>query len=167
MLYPRVRAQLTEQNVIDSFGGYDHRLRIGDGCWYDTKNLSSDCAPLLSTRKKRADTHRRAAALLEKEALAYVGEDGTLYYDFLATPVTGLASGEKTLVGMGAYVLVFPDKLYFNTEDQSDWGSMEAHYGPESASWELCRLDGTAVSASWAQAAEPAAPDSGVPARPL
>ncbi len=161
MLYPRVRAQLTEQNVIDSFGGYDHRLRIGDGAWYDMKNLSSDCAPLLATRPRRADTQRRAVALLEKDALAYVGEDGTLYYNFLATPVTGLASGDKQLVGMGAYVLVFPDKVYFNTEDQTDHGSMEAHFGPESASWELCRFDGTAVSADWAQAAEPAAPQNG------
>ncbi len=160
-LYPRVRAQLTEQNVIDSFGGYDHRLRIGDGAWYDTKNLSSDCAPLLSTRPRRADTQRRATALLEKDALAYVGEDGTLYYNFLATPVTGLASGGKQLVGMGAYVLIFPDKVYFNTEDQTDYGSMEAHYGPESAGFELCRFDGTAVSADWVQAAEPAAPQNG------
>ena len=160
-LYPRVRAQLTEQNVIDSFGGYDHRLRIGDGAWYDTKNLSSDHAPLLSTRRPRADTSLRAAALLEKESLAYVGEDGTLYYDFLATPVTGLASGDKTLVGMGACVLVFPDKVYFNTEDHSDWGSMEAHFGPESAVYELCRFDGTAVSASWTQASAPAAPQNG------
>ena len=160
-LYPRVRAQHTERDVIDSFGGYDHRLRIGDGCWYDTKNLSSDCAPLLSTRKRRSDTHLRAAALLEKDALAYVGTDGALYYNFLPTPVTGLSGGDKQLVGMGAYIVIFPDKVYFNTEDQTDWGSMEAHFGPAGASWELCRLDGTAVSASWAQAAEPAAPQNG------
>ena len=75
-LYPRLHTQLTEQEMIDGFGGYDHRLRIGDGAWYDTKNLSSDHAPLLSTRKRRGDTHRRARALLEKQALAYVGEDG-------------------------------------------------------------------------------------------
>ena len=30
-LYPRLAAQMTEQDVIDGFGGYDHRLRIGDG----------------------------------------------------------------------------------------------------------------------------------------
>jgi len=38
---------------------------------------------------------------------------------------------------------------------------MEAHFGPESASFELCRFDGTAVSADWVQAAEPAAPQNG------
>ena len=58
------------RQVTDSFGGYDHRLRTGEGAWYDTKNLSSDHAPLLSTRKKRADTHRRAAALLKAPSRA-------------------------------------------------------------------------------------------------
>ena len=160
-IYPKMRFQQTEQDVIDGFGGYDHRLRIGDGAWYDTKNLSSDHAPLLSTRKRRADTHRRARALLEKQALAYVGEDGTLYYNFLPTPVTGLSSGDKQLVGMGAYIVVFPDKVYLNTEDQTDHGSLEAFYGPQSASYELCRFDGTAVSAAYTQSSEPAAPQNG------
>ena len=160
-IYPKMRFQQTEQDVIDGFGGYDHRLRIGDGAWYDTKNLSSDHAPLLSTRKRRANTHRRARALLEKQALAYVGEDGTLYYNFLPTPVTGLSSGDKQLVGMGAYIVVFPDKVYLNTEDQTDHGSLEAFYGPQSASYELCRFDGTAVSAAYTQSSEPAAPQNG------
>ena len=160
-LYPRVRTQLTEQEVIDCFGGYDHRPRIADGAWYDTKNLSSDCAPLLSTRRRRADTGLRAAALLEKEALAYVSENGTLYYNYLPTPVTGLSAGEKQLVGMGAYIVVFPDKVYYNTEDADDYGSLEAHYSPQSALCELCRFDGTALSASWVQAAPPASPADG------
>ena len=160
-LYPRLAAQMTEQDVIDGFGGYDHRLRIGDGSWYDTKNLSSDHAPLLSTRCRRADTHRRARALLEKQALAYVGEDGTLYYNFLPTPVTGLSSGEKQLVGMGAYIVVFPDKVYLNTEDQSDHGSLEAHFSPAAAEFELCRFDGAAPSAVTVQTDESAAPQNG------
>lgn len=161
MLYPRMRAQHTEQDLIELFGGYDHRLRSGEGSWYDTKNLSSDHAPQLSTRRRRADTHRRAVALLEKQALAYVGEDGTLYYNFLPTPVTGLSSGEKQLVGMGAYIVVFPDKVYLNTEDQTDHGSLEAHYGPQAAEIEPCRFDGTVVSASYVQPQEPSAPANG------
>ena len=161
MLYPRMRAQRTEQDAVELFGGYDRRLRSGEGAWYDTKNLSSDHAPLLSTRRKRADTHRRARALLEKQALAYVGEDGTLYYNFLPTPVTGLSGGDKQLVGMGAYIVVFPDKVYLNTEDQTDHGSLEAHYGPQAAEIEPCRFDGTAVSASYVQPQEPSAPANG------
>lgn len=160
-LYPKMSAQPTEQELIDIFGGYDHRLRIPDGSWYETKNLSSDHAPLLSPRRARVNTHRGAVALLEKEALAYVGTDGTLYYNLLPTAVTGLAPGEKQLVGMGAYLVIFPDKIYFNTEDQSDWGSLEAHFGPHTASYELCRADGTAVSNAARQSAEPQTPQNG------
>ena len=71
-LYPRLHTQPTEQEMIDGFGGYDHRLRIADGAWFDTENLSSDLAPMLSVRRPRGNTHLRAAALLEKDALAYV-----------------------------------------------------------------------------------------------
>ena len=158
--FPSLRGQLTEQDSIESFGGYDHRLRIADGRWYDTRNLTSDFAPMLSSRAARGYTHRLATALLEKDALAYVSPEGTLYYNFRPTGVTGLSGGEKQLVGMGAYLLIFPDKVYFNTADGSDWGSMEAHYRPQSAVYEMCRFDGTAVEADWVQSEEPAAPEN-------
>lgn len=160
-LYPRLRPTLTQQDVIDCFGGYDHRLRIPDGCWYDTKNLSSDHAPMLASRPPRGDTHIRAAALAEKDALAYVSEDGTLYYNFLPTPLTGLASGDKQIVGMGAYLVLFPDKLYLNTEDQTDHGSLEAHYHASSAHYEMVRGDGAAIGADYIQPLPPAEPANG------
>ena len=160
-LYPRLRALPTEQDVIDSFGGYDHRLKIPDGRWYDTKNLSSDHAPMLASRRPRGDTHIRAAAIAEKDALAYVSEDGTLYYNFLPTPVTGLSAGDKQMVGMGAYLVIFPDKVYFNTEDQTDYGSLEAQYRAQSASYQMVRFDGTAVSADYVQPQPPAEPSNG------
>ena len=159
-LYPRLHTQPTEQEMIDGFGGYDHRLRIADGAWFDTENLSSDLAPMLSVRRPRGNTHLRAAALLEKDALAYVSEDGTLYYNFLPTAVTGLSAAPKQIVGMGAYLVIFPDKVYFNTADETDWGSLEAHFAPQSASYELCRFDGTALRADSIQPLEPDAPQN-------
>ena len=36
-----------------------------------------------------------------------------------------LTDGEKSLVSMGAYLVVFPDKIYLNTKDPSDYGSLE------------------------------------------
>lgn len=159
--YPSLRGGLTEQDVIDSFGGYDHRLRIADGAWYDTRNLTSDFAPMLASRPRRGYTHRQATALLEKDALAYVSAEGTLYYNFHPTPVTGLSRGEKQLVGMGAYLLIFPDKVYYNTADATDWGSMEAHYRAQSARYEMCRFDGTAIRPDWIQSAEPEEPANG------
>ena len=40
---------LTEQ-LTDTFGGYNHNLKIGDGEFYDMKNLTSDYYPLMGNR---------------------------------------------------------------------------------------------------------------------
>ena len=159
-LYPKIRTQLTRQELIDSFGGYDHRLRIPDGCWYDTENLSSDLAPLLSCRAPRHDLHVRAGALAGKEALAYVSENGTLYYDHLPTALTGLLPGEKQMVGMGAYLVIFPDKVYLNTEKQTERGSLEAHYSAASAEYSMVRADGSPLTAQYVQPTEPPEPQN-------
>ena len=160
-LFPKLHSQFTQQELIDSFRGYDHRLKIPDGAWYDTKNLTTDYAPLLANRPKRGDTRQSAVTLLEKDALCCVSAAGTLYYNFHPTPVTGLSPGEKQLVGMGAYVVIFPDKVYFNTEDQTDYGSLEAHFAPQSASCRMVRFDGSAVSADYVQPVEPAEKQNG------
>ena len=160
-LFPKLHSQFTQQELIDTFRGYDHRLRIPDGAWYDTKNLTSDLSPLLASRSRRGDTHRSAVSLLEKDALAYVSASGTLYYNFLPTPVTALSPGGKQLVGMGAYLVIFPDKVYFNTEDQTDYGSLEARFAPQRASYRMVRRDGTAADADFVQPDAPPSPRNG------
>lgn len=44
---------MTEQTV-DTFGGYNHNLKIGDGEFYDMLNMSSDFYPLLGNRAQRS-----------------------------------------------------------------------------------------------------------------
>ena len=158
-LYPQVDSQYTMQVVTDTFGGYNHQLKVPDGEWYDTKNLTSDYAPMLANRKLRGNLKKSAVAVLEKDALAYVSENGTLYYNFLATNLTGLLPGEKQMVSMGAYLIIFPDKMWYNTKDGS-YGSMEATF-TGSASYQMCRYDGTSVSNPTVDAREPANPSNG------
>lgn len=159
-LFPQVNPQQTDQIMTDTFAGYDHQLKIPDGEWYDTKNLTSDYAPMMANRKPRGNLHKGAVALLEKDALAYVGTDGTLYYNFTATGVTGLSAGEKQMVSMGAYLVIFPDKVYYNTEDSSDYGSLEATYNAASATYAMCRYDGTEFNPTYVQATEPPSPQN-------
>ena len=40
-------------DIIDTFAGYNHNLKIGDNEFYDVLNLSSDEAPVLATRRAR------------------------------------------------------------------------------------------------------------------
>lgn len=160
-LFPQFEDQYTQQLMTDTFGGYDHQLKIPDGEWYDTWNLTTDFSPMLANRKLRGDTGKSACAVIEKKALAYVGSDGTLYFDFVATGLTGLTVGEKQMVSMGAYICIFPDKKYINTENLTDYGDMEAHFAPASASYEMVRFDGSAVSADYIQPLPPAEPANG------
>ena len=39
--------------MVDVFKGYNHNLRIGDGEFFDMKNMTSDHYPVLSPRGKR------------------------------------------------------------------------------------------------------------------
>ena len=131
--------------VTDCFSGYDRRARPPEGSFRDTRNLSLRDYPLLSTRPKRGLLRTLSApgGMIAKDALCYV-DGGTLYVNHLPSPLSGISPGEKQLVSMGAYVCVFPDKLYYNTEDPSDYGSMEAEL---SLTGEirccLCDRDGT------------------------
>ena len=162
MRFPRLAPGRQTRRVTDVFNGYDHRLRIPDGCFYDTENLSARHWPLLSTRPRRGvlGTLTDPGGLLGKDALCHVA-DGTLYVNGLPTALTGLAPGLKQLVSMGAYVLVFPDKAYYNTEDPADFGSMEAELNVTGdLSLSLCGLDGAPWPAPTASASAPEAPEN-------
>ena len=156
------------REFIDTFLGYNHNFKIGPGEFFDTENLSTDYYPLLSTRKKRGIVSQLTAGqgMIEKDALAYI-DNGTLYYNSQATGLTGISSGDKQIIGMGAYICIFPDKLYFNTQDQTDFGSMEEHYANAveestgSVTYQACMSDGTLYTSRTVSPTEPESPANG------
>lgn len=159
---PTLDYEYTDREVTDTFAGYNHNLKIGDGEFYETKNLTSAYYPLLAERKKRGLVRRLTApgGLLAKDKLAYV-DNGTLYYDGEATSLTGLSAGEKQLVSMGAYICVFPDKKYCNTADEDDHGSMEAYYtSTGTVKNTMCRADGSEYAKPAVSAAAPESPEN-------
>ena len=162
-LLPELAYEYTEREVTDTFLGYNHNLKIADGEFFHTENLTSAYYPLLANRKKRGHVSSLTApgGLLAKEKLAYV-DNGTLYYDGTATPVTGLTAGEKQLVSMGAYLVIFPDRKYYNTADSTDYGSLDAVYtSTGNVSYSMCRSDGSAYGTPTISASEPASPANG------
>ena len=160
-LLPQLDYEYNERSVTDVFAGYDHRLKIADGAFFDMENMSSAQYPLLANRKKRGAVRHMAApgGILAKEKLAWV-DGGVLFYDGAETGVKGLSAGEKQMVSMGAYLCIFPDKVYFNTADPEDYGSMEASYrSGGTMRYSLCHADGTpyeAVTAAEEAPEEPA-----------
>ena len=89
-------------------------------------------------------------------------DGGTLYYGGEATPLRNLSPGEKQLVSMGACLCVFPDKVYYNTADAADFGSMEAVYRSTGAvEFTLCREDGGDYPRPAVSATAPERPENG------
>ena len=162
-LLPTLGWEYSEREVTDTFAGYNRNLKIGDGEFFHTENLTSAYYPLLANRKKRGRVSVLTApgGLLAKEKLAWV-DNGTLYYDGTATPVTGLGGGEKQLVSMGAYIVIFPDKVFYNTADPADHGSLEATYTSTGAvAYTMTKSDGTAYPVPSVSGTAPASPSDG------
>ena len=150
MKLPQIKQTAQSRDLTDTFLGYNHRLKIQPGEFYFTQNLTTRDYPMLSTRRRRGMVRRLAKpqGLLAKDKLCWV-DGGTLYYGGEATPVTGLTAGHKQLVSMGAYVCIFPDKVYYNTQDPTDCGSMECSKNLTGAvSYALCSVTGADISYS-------------------
>ena len=147
MNYPKLKEIPTSRELVDVFKGYNHNLRIGDGEFYDMTNLSSDNYPILSPRPQRGlyAEPGKPNGMVAKDALCYV--DGT---DFVINGYhvdTGLDNTPKTLISMGAYVIIMPDKKYINTAPKDDGsydhGPIEAVYeSTGTVTFSLCTLDG-------------------------
>ena len=160
MKYPKLRVLETSRQMVDTFKGYNHNLRIGDGEFFDMKNMTSDYYPVLSPRGKRGVYASPASpsGLIAKDALCYV--DGTEFVMNEYRVDMGLSDGPKQLISMGAYVIILPDKKWINTKDLTDFGDIEAEVKTNAAvSFTLCKLDGTDYSAG-IPTDEPASPEN-------
>lgn len=145
--YPDLTANPMSRIVTETFRGLDHRLRILPGQWYDEENMTAAHYPLFSQRAERGflRTIERPLGMLAKDALMWI--DGTeVYYNGL--PVDGVRINPNTLpkqmISMGAYAVIFPDKVYINTQVLSDCGSLEALYtATGDVRAVMCKADGS------------------------
>lgn len=148
------------RSMLRRFGGYCHRLYIGEEEFYDMGNLSSDCYPLLSPRRRRGSilTLEKANGLFAKQKLIWVN-GSTLYYN--GAPVGQVADSEKQFVSMGAYVLIFPDKKVLDTTTLT-LKDMEAAFSTVgTTTYTLTKEDGTPYDTPTVSATAPEEPEDG------
>lgn len=132
--YPTIPETARSQQVTDTFGGYNHNLKIPEGEFYEMENLCGDDYPLLATRKQR-----NTLQVPVENLQAMVSKGDKLYYIAGYDPTTktcgfyagdekvmdlAYAGGLKRFVSMGAYLLIWPDKVWYNTADGTH-GNME------------------------------------------
>lgn len=143
MDFPYLQEIATSRDMISEFRGYNHTQRIQDGEFYDMENMTSDLYPIAATRQPRGlyASPEKASGLISKDSLCYV--DGS---DFVINQYhvdMGLSDEPKTMVSMGAYVIILPDKKYFNTKDFDDFGVIEAYtQSSGTVKLDLCRING-------------------------
>ncbi len=132
------------KNFIDAFGGFNHRMRIGENEFYDCLNVSSRNYPLLSSRGALAGNPGELVQGNVK-AICYNDEkfwmvyelNGRLYITYttntgspydLGAIAEGCEGEERRLINFGTNIVIMPDKLYFNTADTTDFGSIEKSF---------------------------------------
>lgn len=159
MYYPKLRPIPTQRAVVDTFRGYNHNLRIGDGEFFEMENMTSDFYPILAPRGKRGTfaVGETITGLISKDNLCYC--DGSEFVMGGYRVEMGLSDEPKQLVSMGAYVIILPDRKYINTIDLTDFGEIDAVFTTQAdVTFTLCRADGTTYENVSTQPEEPGEP---------
>ena len=109
--------QNRSMRVQAQFLGLNQQLVVNTGEFADQLNASSRYFPAIAARRPRGTTQTTLTnpnGLIYKNHLFWV--DGTKCY-YNGTQISGLTvtNGKKQLVGMGAYICIFPDKKVYNT----------------------------------------------------
>lgn len=124
MELPRLLGRGGMQDIVIPFLGYNCTDTGGRGEFVYTENLSSDYFPHIGPRKPRESVKAMGKGnglLAREEKLFYV--DGTAaYYD--GVQVGTVTDSKKELLNYGAYILIFPDKKYYQTVTK-EFGSLE------------------------------------------
>jgi hypothetical protein len=142
MKLPTLVGQQSVQKQVLEFKGYNHNSVIVDGEFYDMQNLSSRLYPLLSPRKPRGTELQltKPNGLTDKNGLVYV--DGTDFY-YNGVKKGTVSDSPKQFASMGAYIIIFPDKICFNTTDDT-LTPLEAYFTTtNTVSINGCTMDGT------------------------
>ena len=161
MEMPTLRRLWTSRRTVDAFGGLNRSPRTGEGEFAQMENLSSDFYPVLAPCPPREQ--------LDITGVTSLGAGQHLFYTQGTELVLGdrridlglSPDGNKILVKMGAYVVVFPDKKYASTLENGDCSSLEARFEAANAVLTPCTLEGADRIPDYIQSAEPLSPENG------
>ena len=167
MFLPQLSVPQTHRFMTDVFYGYNHNLKIQQGEAYHQHNITLDQYPVLSQRRLRGflQTLENPQGMIAKDALAWVDGDKLYYNGYAVDGVTLSVDPEdcpKQMVSMGAFLIVFPDGVYVNTQDLTDVGSINAVFSTTApVTYTIC--DPTGLEYNLAEmAVSPAQPESPV-----
>ena len=177
MRLPRLNAIATSRQTISTFGGYNHNTVIGDGEWWDLNNTTADNYPVLAAAQKKIceKLDLYVIGAVSCNGLCYVATNGAaeesgeqleVFFKVVDDNrkhinVDGikLTPAEKTMVAMGAYVIILPDKKWVNVaavlrnndpdtsgkDEDPEWGDLNAEADMQYCVVENCDESGKPV----------------------
>lgn len=157
---PRLNHIKTRQEGVTAFAGLNHNLRIRDEEFYEMKNITSALLPVISSRKQRMRLRKlnKPNGLFAHEELCWV--DGTEFF-YAGQKKGDVSDSKKQFVRMGAYVLIWPDKLFYNTHTD-EFGTLAAAFTTTGTVICVpCRLDGTPYEGYYTGTSAPSEPING------
>ena len=141
MRLPRITSHNKYKREVINFGGLNYTKNFSEGDFSEGTAFSHLFFPSLTQRQKLLKhgdfINPSAAGFCGEECVA---QEGALYYK--GKKVGDLTGGEKQLIFMGMYVVVFPDKVYYNAETE-EFGRL---FFSESTKGESVTFDSDSVS---------------------
>lgn len=141
------------RDSITQFGGYNRNDTCGESEAYNEYNMISDRSLLLTPRQPRVTLKSNVKAckgMHVNNGLLEIKKDSNNLNNVLFFNDTRIAqlpgTGERQMCSMGAYVIIWPDKMRFNTLT-SELESLECEYKTTgSVSFTPCTLEGTTIN---------------------
>lgn len=117
------------------FAGLDLREGAGDGAILYTKNMTGEHFPMLASRERRRvlrTLEGTPQGIFAMEKLYWV-EDGKFVCE--GQVLGQLSQGMKSFAYLKPYIVILPDKVYYNT-DTGEFGSIESTWSGASLQFE-------------------------------
>ena len=116
--------QSNSKKYVVSFQGINYGEGTKDGEFSETKNISTAKFPCVSQRSGRMQegTYSNPSTLHAKDGLVVIEGTNVVYNGAVVGTVS---AGRKQIATVGNYILIFPDKAFYNVETK-EFGSMEA-----------------------------------------
>ena len=153
MQFPIFQEVARYREMTTAFGGYNHQLSCGEGQFFDMKNMTSEYFPTLSPRKNRGivKSFTNPQGILDKEELLWI-DNNKLYINGEEKDLNGVTisnESPKTLAKMGAFIIIMPDRIWYNV-DKDECGYMEHSKTFDKGTeikFTLCEANGSVITA--------------------
>ena len=135
--------QNTKKYVV-RFGGLNLGENYQDGDFSNTSNVSSHLFPCLTQRYKRNidGVYEEPQAVWNKDGLLIIHNNKAIYNGSEVPSVNNnslesisLSDGKKQIANIGKYIIIFPDKVYIDTEEKGISGEKDLRLRSMTEKW--------------------------------